>query len=139
MPDKPHIVEQAEERIDRHVPASPDGNTVADQQAQTHQGPVESGAVQMTRGQWRGMVLGGAVGALIGVLIALPFAAIPFMDSVGTRILLLVILGALAGAAAGGVYGGGRAPELAGEVTDADGRPSVGTSLRDPHTDPRGR
>lgn len=139
MPDHPHIVEQAEERIDRAMPSSPDGNTVADQQAQTRHGPVESGPVQTTPGQWRGMVVGGAVGAIVGVVIALPFAAIPFMDSVGTRILLVVIAGALAGAAAGGVYGGGRAPELEGEVTDADGRPSVGTSLRDPHTDPRGR
>ena len=139
MPEKPHIVEQAEERIDRRLPTPPDGNTVADQQAQTHRGPLESGTVQMTRGQWQGMVVAGAVGALIGALIALPFAAIPFMDSVGARILLLVILGALAGAAAGGVYGGGRGPELEGEVTDADGRPSIGTTLRDPHTDARGR
>jgi hypothetical protein len=139
MPDKPHIAEQAEEQLDRRMPGSPDGNTVADQQAQTRTGPLESGTVQMTRGQWRGMVLGGAVGALIGALIALPFAAIPFMDSVGARILLVVILGVLAGAAAGGVYWGGRTPELMGEVTDADGRPSIGTTLRDPHTDSRGR
>src|SRR5687768_10426994 len=98
MPEKPHMAEQAEEQLDRRLPRSPDGNTVADQQAQTRRGPLESGAVQMTRGQWRGMVVGGSVGALIGALIALPFAAIPFMDSVGTRILLLVILGVLAGA-----------------------------------------
>jgi len=138
MPEKPHIVEQAEEQLDRRLPRSPDGNTVADQQAQTRHTLAEAGPVQVTQGQWRGMVVGGAVGALIGALIALPFAAIPFMDSVGTRILLLVILGVLAGAAAGGVYGGGRTPELMGEVTDADGRPSTGTTLRDPGSDPRG-
>jgi hypothetical protein len=34
---------------------------------------------------------------------------------------------------------GGREPELEGETLDADGRPSIGTTLRDPHTDPRGR
>ncbi|HEY8546499.1 MAG TPA: hypothetical protein VIL36_15675 [Acidimicrobiales bacterium] len=139
MPEKPHIVEQAEEALDRRTPSSPDGATVADQQAQTRRGPLESGTVQMTRGQWHGMVVGGLVGVVLGVLIALPFAAIPFMEPVGARILLVAVLGALAGAAAGGVYGGGRGPELEGEVTDADGRPSIGTSLRDPGTDARGR
>jgi hypothetical protein len=34
---------------------------------------------------------------------------------------------------------GGRQPELEGETVDADGRPSVGTTLRDPGTDARGR
>ena len=139
MPERPHIVEKAEEKLDRKLPASPDGNTIADQQAETHHTMAEAGPVQMTRGQWQGMVVGGAVGAVIGALVALPFAAIPFMDSVAARLVILAIAGALAGAAAGGVYWGGRLPELEGEVHDADGRPSHGTSLRDPHTDPRGR
>jgi hypothetical protein len=139
MPDKPPFVDRAEEQLDRRLPSSPDGNTVADQQAETHHTVAEAGPVQMTRGQWRGMVVGGLLGALIGALIALPFAAIPFMDSAVARIVLVLVAGAMAGAAAGGVYWGGRTPELMGEVTDADGRPSHGTTLRDPDTDPRGR
>lgn len=139
MSDKPPFVEKAEADLDRHLAASPDGNTVADQQAETHHTVAEAGPVQMTQGQWQGMVFGGLAGAVLGAVIALPFAAIPFMESVTARIVLLLIVGALAGAAAGGVYGGGRAPELKGEVTDADGRPSVGTTPRDPDTDARGR
>jgi hypothetical protein len=139
MTDKPQFVERAEEELDRRLPSSPDGNTVADQQAETHHSVAEAGPVQMTRGQWQGMVLGGIAGAVIGALIALPFAFIPFMDPVGARIAVLLVAGGLAGAAAGAVYWGGRLPELEGEVTDADGRPSDGTSLRDPHSDARGR
>jgi hypothetical protein len=37
------------------------------------------------------------------------------------------------------MYLGGREPELEGETLDADDRPSIGTTLRDPHTDARGR
>jgi hypothetical protein len=37
------------------------------------------------------------------------------------------------------MYFGGRVPELQGETVDADGRPSVGSTPRDPNSDERGR
>ena len=55
------------------------------------------------------------------------------------RIVVVVLAGALAGGTAGALYLGGREPELEGETLDADGRPSIGTTLRDPRRDDRGR
>ena len=126
MPEKPPIVDRADHEPGRRIPRSPDGNTVADQQAETRQTLAGSGPVVTTPGQWRGLVLGGAVGALIGAFLALPFAAIPFMEPVGARVLLVVIAGAMAGAVAGGVYWGGRAPELDGEMADTDTADNTG-------------
>lgn len=153
MRRKPHLVEEVEEEIDRHtVPSRPGDRKYASRQAgdrvpdlrdeqedEVAQGPGASGAFHMTTGQWKGMVLGGALGAVIGAVLLLPLALIPFLDPVAARVGLVTLCGALAGAAAGGVYWGGRAPELEGETMDADGRPSDGTTLRDPGTDERGR
>lgn len=153
MTRKPHAVEQAEQELDEHTapPRSGDRKYAArgsgrnpgalrgEQQHEAAQGPAASGAPHMSTGQWHGMVFGGAVGALIGALLLLPLALVPFMDPALARVGLVALVGALAGAAAGGVYWGGRAPELEGETVDVDGRPSSGTTLRDPHTDPRGR
>jgi hypothetical protein len=44
-----------------------------------------------------------------------------------------------AGGVGGALYLAGPEPELEGETLDADDRPSIGTTLRDPHTDARGR
>lgn len=99
----------------------------------------ETATPPMTRGQWRGAVLGGVAGGIIGALVLLPLAFTGLLDAVPMRILVVAIIGAVAGATAGAVYWGGRLPEMKGETTDADGRPSVGTSLRDPGTDERGR
>jgi len=57
----------------------------------------------------------------------------------GWRIVICVSVGALAGATAGAMYWGGRLPELERETVDADGRPSSGSSPRDPRHDDRGR
>lgn len=111
----------------------------AEQSAETAETVTSGGPPHMTGGQWKGAVLGGVTGAVIGAVIMLPVAAIAFLDPLAVRILLVTVIGALAGATAGAVYWGGRLPELEGETTDVDGRPSVGTSLRDPHTDERGR
>lgn len=99
----------------------------------------ETATPPMTRGQWRGAVLGGVVGGIIGALVLLPLAFTGLLDAVPMRVLVVAIIGGIAGATAGAVYWGGRMPEMKGETTDADGRPSVGTSLRDPDTDERGR
>lgn len=153
MRRKPRLVADAEQELDRHTapsrqgdrkyaPRESDGDVEAlrdEQEDEVAHGVAASGSVHMTTGQWQGMVLGGLGGAILGALLLLPLALIPFLDPVGARIALVMLCGALAGAAAGGVYWGGRAPELEGETMDADGRPSDGTTLRDPGTDERGR
>lgn len=94
----------------------------------------------LTGGMFRGMVGGGAAGALLGALVALPFALIPFFDlALAARLVVVAVAGAAAGATAGALYFGGRIPELSGESLDADNTPSAGSSLADPHTDARGR
>jgi hypothetical protein len=153
MRRKPHVVGAVEHEIDSHTAPSRPGDrkyaprdsgddieTLRDEQEdEVAHGPGSGGAFHMTTGQWRGMVLGGAAGAVIGALLLLPLALIPFLDPAAARVGLVLLCGAMAGAAAGGVYWGGRAPELEGETMDTDGHPSDGTTLRDAHTDDRGR
>ncbi|HEX8805023.1 MAG TPA: hypothetical protein VF743_12545, partial [Acidimicrobiales bacterium] len=97
------------------------------------------GVPTMTGGQFHGLLLGSLVGGALGALLFLPLALVPVVDEVWVRVLVVVLTGALAGGTVGALYMGGREPELEGETLDADGRPSVGTTLRDPGTDPRGR
>jgi hypothetical protein len=58
---------------------------------------------EMTQGSLLGMFAGGA----IGLVVALPFAAIDFGLEVWTRLLLLAIVGAVVGGTMGWVIGGG--------------------------------
>lgn len=147
------IIDRAEDELDHHTePPHPGDRKYAprgqgldtatlreEQAAETAQPVTSAGPPHMTNAQWKGMVLGGLAGGVIGALLFLPVALIPFVDAVAIRVLLVAIIGWLAGATAGAVYWGGRTPELEGETIDVDGRPSIGTSLRDPHTDERGR
>lgn len=98
------------------------------------------GVPVMTGPMWKGMMGGGVAGAVVGGVIAAPFAFIPtdYADF-GIRLLVIVIVGIVAGATAGSIYFGGRAPELSGESVDNDNTPSAGSSLRDPNSDARGR
>jgi hypothetical protein len=146
--DKPEIVERAEDAIDEHTEPRSERKyaTGADraalrreQQDEAAESWVGPGVPAMTDGQWRGLVVGSLVGGIIGAVVFLPLALVPFMDPAGLRVLLVVVAGALAGGTAGALYAGGREPELEGEAVDADGRPSVGTTPRDPGTDTRGR
>lgn len=94
----------------------------------------------MTTPMRRGMFGGAVLGGLIGALIAFPIAFLVLAgESLAVRLVVVIGIGFTAGATAGAVYFGGRAPELSGESFDADGRPSAGSSLRDPRTDARGR
>jgi hypothetical protein len=146
------IVNRLEEALDRRTAprrgdrkygrrGSPrDAPTLRAEQAAEGTEPLaKGGPLPMTSGQWKGTVLGGLVGGVIGIVVMLPVALVPFVDSVVIRIVVVAVIGLLAGATAGAVYLGGRMPELEGETIDVDGDPSVGTSLRDPDTDPRGR
>ena len=84
-----------------------------------------------TNAQMKGLTRGGAGGAALGIVLALPLAFLPLGMPIAGRLLLVAIVGALAGGTAGAVYFGGRQPELDGETVDADGRPSVGSIPRE--------
>ncbi len=93
-----------------------------------------------TDAQAKGLGIGSLIGGAIGLLLFLPLALIPIAGlSLSGRLLICAIAGALAGGTGGAMYMGGRKPELEGETIDADGRPSVGSTLRDPGTDSQGR
>ena len=147
--DKGNVVHRAEDEMDeRTAPAAGERKYASEdtvralrkeQQDEAAQAWVGPGVPGMTDGQWRGLVGGSLVGGAIGALFFLPLALVPFMEGAWLRVLLCVVVGALAGGTAGALYQGGREPELEGETLDGDGRGSVGTTLRDSATDPRGR
>ena len=147
--DEPKFVRRTEEALDertappageRKYAEGTDPSTLrTEQRDEAADSWVGPGVPVMTDAQAKGFLVGSLVGGLIGAAVFLPLALIPFLDPVGWRILLVALAGAFAGGTAGALYMGGRQPELEGETLDADGRPSIGTTLRDPHTDPRGR
>lgn len=147
--EDPDIVSRTEETIDEWT-APPAGRRKyaggtdrselrTEQQDEAAESWVGPGLPGMTDAQAKGLVFGSLVGGAIGAVLFLPLALIPVMAPVALRILVVMLAGALAGGTAGALYLGGREPELEGETLDANGRPSVGTTLRDPQTDDRGR
>ncbi|HEY8526604.1 MAG TPA: hypothetical protein VIL48_16665 [Acidimicrobiales bacterium] len=147
--EEPDMVRRAEKAVDDRTAPPPGRRKYAagsrpdelraeqrDEAAQAWGGP---GVPVMTDAQAKGFAVGSIVGGAIGILVLLPVALIPFLDPALARVLVVVVIGALAGGTVGALYLGGRAPELEGETLDADGRGSVGTTVRDPHTDGRGR
>ncbi len=112
----------------------------SEQRDEADQAWAGPGAPASTDGQAKGLVIGSLVGGAIGLALLLPLAFIPIEGlSLTGRLIVCAIAGALAGGTAGAMYLGGRVPELQGETMDADGRPSVGSTLRDPRSDSRGR
>lgn len=94
----------------------------------------------LTDAQVKGGLIGAVIGALIGAVVLLPFGLLDWDGiGLGSRLGLATLCGAIAGATGLAVYLGGREPELEGETQDVDDRPSIGTTLRDPHTNERGR
>jgi hypothetical protein len=94
----------------------------------------------LTDAQVKGGVWGAVLGGVLGAVLLLPLGLIPWDGlALGWRLALAALCGALAGSTALALYLGGREPELEGETRDVDDRPSIGTTLRDPHTDDRGR
>jgi hypothetical protein len=149
---KPKMVDRAEHRVDE-MTEQPHGQKYA-----THDGPLNDAEVEeqqyqemqqawggpglpvMTDAQWKGGLLGSLIGGAIGAVVFLPFAFVQMGSlGVGLRILIVALIGARARGTAGALNMGGREPEHEGEGMDADGRPADGTSMRDPHTDARGR
>lgn len=121
------------------APPSAEERLRAEQQAEAGESWVGPGVPAMTDAQAKGLVLGSVVGGLIGALVFLPLAFIPVGLPFLLRLLIAIVAGALAGGTGLSLYLGGRRPELEGETMDADGRPSVGTTMRDPHSHERGR
>jgi hypothetical protein len=112
----------------------------SEQQREADQSWAGPGVPASTDGQAKGLVIGSLIGGAIGLVLLLPLAFIPIGGLALTgRLIICAIAGALAGGTAGAMYFGGRLPELQGETVDADGRPSVGSTPRDPRSDARGR
>jgi len=70
--------------------------------------------------QVRGAVFWGGIGLVVGAAIGALIGLIPMADlSVGSRVLIWAIVGAFVGATPGFVFGGGRQPEIEGDMRDA--------------------
>ena len=85
-----------------------------------------------TKEMFEGSLVFLVLGALIGALIALPFAAIPFGDlGVWSRVLIVSLVGVVVGGTAGWVIGGGFGAKRPEEPLDAES----GVTIAIPATD----
>lgn len=153
MNEKRHFVEETERAIDertapehprkfadRDEPTSDPAELRREQHMDSAAAWSGPGIPLMSDAQAKGFLVGSLLGGLIGAIVFLPLGFIPLSGlDLGWRLLVAAIAGALAGGTAGAHYWGGRVPELEGETVDADNRPSVGSTPRDPRTDSRGR
>jgi hypothetical protein len=152
MTHRPDIVERTEQAIDRrtaprpgerkYAPAERGPTTRGELRREQQEEVAESwfGLGFLTDAQFKGAVMGIVAGAAIGAVLFLPLGLVPWAGlALGWRLGIAALCGAVAGSTALAVYLGGREPELEGEMQDLDDRPSIGTTLRDPRSDPRGR
>jgi hypothetical protein len=80
------------------------------------------GFASVTEAQMKGSLGGILVGALVGAVLFLPLALIPWGGmAVGWRLLVAAVCGAVAGGVALAVYLGGREPEREGEAVETEG------------------
>lgn len=153
MTRRPTWVSKSEQAIDEHTApdrgerkyaTGPDAHT-ADRDVLRHEQQDEIaeswfGVGFLTDAQFKGGAVGTVIGGLVGAVLFLPLGFIGWGGlALGWRLAIAAVCGALAGSTALALYMGGREPELEGEMQDLDHRPSVGTTLRDPHSDERGR
>lgn len=153
MTRRPTWISRSEEVIDEHTARDPgDRKYAAGADAHTtdpdvlrHEQQEEAaqswfGLGFLTDAQFKGGAVGVVAGGLIGALLFLPLGLLSWGGlALGWRLAIAAVCGALAGSTGLAIYLGGREPELEGEMQDVDGRPSIGTTLRDPHSDERGR
>jgi hypothetical protein len=152
MTHRPDIVERTEQAIDRrtaprsgerkYAPAERGPTTRGELRREQQEEVAESwfGLGFLTDAQFKGAVTGIVAGAVIGAVLFLPLGLVPWAGlALGWRLGIAALCGAIAGSTALAVYLGGREPELEGEMQDLDDRPSIGTTLRDARSDPRGR
>lgn len=130
----PDIAERAAARIERETDATATLGDPRDQvralgNEQVHDGEDTMGALSVgvvTGSQARGALFWGAVGLVIGASVGALIGLIPMADlNVGTRVIIWAIVGAFVGATPGFVFGGGRQPEIEGEVRDATSELSI--------------
>lgn len=81
-----------------------------------------------TKQMAEGMTIGTIVGGAIGLLVALPFAAIPFGVAWWARLVIVAIVGAVIGGTVGWIIGGGFAAKRPDEPLAAE----VGVTLTVP-------
>jgi hypothetical protein len=98
----------------------------ADQQREYDQAIPGASVGVIAGSQAKGALMWGAIGAVSGAVIGALIGLVPFADlAVGARVGLLAVIGAMAGSAAGAVYGGGRQPEVDGDLRDTSGDVTV--------------
>jgi len=115
-------------------PSMPRPSSPSDQAHETDDAWPVIGAGPLTHAMARGALLWGGLGALTGVCIGLLASLIPVADlNWGARAAIFGVVGALAGATAGFIYGGGREPEVEGDVGNQIGPAALGENRRDPH------
>lgn len=150
---RPDWVGKTEETIDEHTAPAPGERKYArgdeahtrNRRVLRHEQQDEMaqswyGLGFLTDAQFKGALIGALVGGVLGAVIILPFGAFGWDGtSLAWRLGIAALSGALAGATGVALYLGGREPELEGETQDVDEGPSVGTTMRDPNTDERGR
>jgi hypothetical protein len=84
------------------------------------------GLGSITDAQMKGSIVGIAAGALVGAVLFLPLALIPWGGmAVAWRLVLAALCGAVAGGVALAVYLGGREPEREGEAVETEGTPPI--------------
>lgn len=131
--DRPKYAERSDAASDRDA-------LEGEQRREADEAWAGPGVPASTDAQGKGLLIGSLVGGAIGLVLFVPLAFISIGGlSLTGRLILCAAVGALMGGTVGALYMGGRQPELEGEAVDADGRPSVGTTPRDPDTDERGR
>jgi hypothetical protein len=80
------------------------------------------GLGSITDAQMKGSIAGIVLGAVVGALIFLPFALLPWGGvGLGARLAIAAVSGAVAGGVALAVYLGGREPEREREVAGTEG------------------
>jgi hypothetical protein len=153
MTRRPTWVTRTEDAVDERTAPEPGDRKyvhgpaadIADREVLRHEQQDEManawfGFGSISDAQFKGGIAGIVLGGVIGALLFLPLGLIPWEGlAVGWRLGIAALCGALAGSTAAAVYLGGREPELEGELQDVDDRPSIGTTLRDPRSDERGR
>lgn len=102
-------------------PPAPDDQAAAQRDELDDVGAVGPSMPAIPESMTRGATFGIGIGALVGAVILSPFSAIPFFEmAFGARLLIAVIVGAVAGAAVGAVFFAGANAELDSDSPTGD-------------------
>ena len=144
---RPDAVDRAEGWLDEQTTPSGDrprgledahDDPTAEELRREQRREASEAALVHTHGQLHGAALGGIAFGAVGLVLGLIVGFLAFDGDSSARVVVPIVVTAFA-AWIGVVYWGGRTPELENETMGATGEPQSGTSVRDPHTDHRGR